>query len=130
MTVGVLAQSLGSDFDGLVGHFFPSLLRLTGVKTLVMSQAAHDALLKVMEHVSPTAGVEVVLTQATTVKGPKERARCLEYLSLLLDRASTDSLERQRDSIASAIVAGILFSLALTRTHTHSLSPHYPRAKC
>ncbi len=107
MTVGVLAQSLGEDFDSLVGCFFQPLLRLTGVKTLVMSQAAHDSLLKVMEHASPAAGVEAVLSQATTAKGPKERARCMEYLSILLDRAATESLERHRDSIASAIVAGI-----------------------
>lgn len=107
MTVGVLAQSLAEDFDSFVGLFFQPLLRLTGVKTLVMSQAAHDSLLKVMEHASPAAGVEAVLSQATTAKGPKERARCMEYLSLLLDRAATESLERHRDLIASTIVAGM-----------------------
>jgi hypothetical protein len=109
----VLAQTLAQDFDPFVGYFFPSLLRLTGVKTFAMSQPAHEALLRVMEHASPAAGVEVVLAHATSAKVPKERTRCIEYLSLLLDRASTDSLERQKESLASAIVAGTRLPLPL-----------------
>lgn len=105
-TIGVLAQCLADAFDPLVGFVFPALLRLTGVKTLVMSQSAHDALVKVVEHTSPSAAAEAVLAHATTTKGPKERTRCMEYLSLLLDQASVNSLERHKDSIAAAVIAG------------------------
>jgi len=109
VTMGVLSQSLVQDFDPFLGYFFPPLLRLTAVKTYVMSQAAHEALLKIMENASPAAGVEAILSQATSSKGAKERARCMEYLALMLDRSPTESLERQRDAIASAIIFGWTF---------------------
>ncbi len=108
-TIIVLATTLRASFDPHVNFFFCKLLRLTAVKTQAMSKPAHEALLSIVKSVSLGAALEPVLEQSTA-KSPIERARCVEYLAILLDgreREGWEALERQKDSIANMIQVGM-----------------------
>ncbi len=108
-TIIVLATTLRASFDPHVNFFFCKLLRLTAIKTQAMSKPAHEALLSIVKSVSLGAALEPVLEQSTA-KSPIERARCVEYLAILLDgreREGWEALERQKDSIANMIQVGM-----------------------
>jgi len=93
-------------FDPYLHFFFPHLLRLTAIKTLAMSEPGHQALLALVSNCSVEACLLPVLQEAKD-KNAMKRVRCMEYLSLLLQREGGEGLARHRETIADAIRAGL-----------------------
>ncbi|KAL6068104.1 hypothetical protein QOT17_008352 [Balamuthia mandrillaris] len=108
-TLSTLAELLQDSMDSLAEYLFPSLFKLTVVKTMVMSQAGHEALLAFVQHISPNVTLAAILENSRD-KNVSIRKRCMEYVAQLLDDGRDHALEtlsRQRDAIASMVDSGV-----------------------
>ncbi|KAL6048157.1 hypothetical protein QOT17_021233 [Balamuthia mandrillaris] len=108
-TLSTLAELLKDSMDSLAEYLFPSLFKLTVVKTMVMSQAGHEALLAFVQHISPNVTLAAILENSRD-KNVSIRKRCMEYVAQLLDDGRDHALEmlsRQRDAIASMVDLGV-----------------------
>jgi CLIP-associating protein 1/2 len=84
---------LGDNFDSLSNGFISALFRLLVVTIKVIAESAHKCILSLL----PVSSSSIpLITLGIKDKHPFLRARCTEYMYIILESTSTEKLNHER----------------------------------
>ena len=110
-----LACELGTDFEPMAEYYVPSLLKLTYVTILVISESANDCVRRIIEELSIARMLPQFIKMATTDRNKILRTRCTEYLLLALQMWSAPCFDRCLDSVISTVRTCVADAVPETR---------------
>jgi hypothetical protein len=108
-TIAQLGIILGAANGALADELVPSLLKLTYVSKEVMALSGHRAIRALVLTTRMRLGVSSILQSAVTSANATLRARCQEYIEMLVapDCPSHSVVDASADQVMAAVVAGV-----------------------
>ena len=105
VTVALLSQTFGNSFAHIAETLIPAILKQIPVTIQVISEASNLSLRALLRHTHSPRLLTVILQSATGKnKAPIVRARCIEYILVVLELWTRQDLEKHADKIDEVII--------------------------
>lgn len=108
-TLVALSRALGAHFAACADECVPALLKLTYVTKEIMATSGHRCLCELIASTRLRSGVAAIARAAATSSNATLRARCQEYLALLLapSAPSAANVDAHADAVMTALHKGL-----------------------
>ena len=107
-TVALLSQTFGNGFASMGEFLIPAILKQIPVTIQVISEAANLSLRALLRHThSPRLLPTIIQSAVGKGRSPVLRARCIEYVLVVLELWAWQDFEKHADKIEEVIVQGL-----------------------
>ncbi|KAG2386482.1 hypothetical protein C9374_002226 [Naegleria lovaniensis] len=108
MLLNLLAKTMGSRFESLSDYFVPIILKSTVVTVQVISDSVNVCIRTLITHAKLNRSIIVIVEKLIDPKSHATmRARCAEYLVLMLQHVDSAILTKNIDDISKAVKSAI-----------------------
>jgi hypothetical protein len=105
VTVAMLSQTFGNSFAHMAETLIPAILKQLPVTIQVISEASNLSLRALLRHTHSARLLPLLLPSAVSKnKAPIVRARCIEYILIVLELWPWQDIEKHADKIDETIV--------------------------